>query len=380
MMPTIDKRKGEFCIVINELFETFLIGMFTHDNQIYGIQFDRNEIIMLNEMENRLQFCGAIPVKNDYCIGSKLFHRVLVENEKAFFIPFMSRELCIYDFINQVYEIVELDLKIEKICGDQGLFYEGVLYKGYIILLPFTYREIIAIDLRSKEQLVIDIEEDYPKKEDNILFRKYVWVNEDTIIVPSLSSNKCLVLNLSAMSFRVIRVGSEKIKYGAAITVNCNTYLIMKNYLGIIKLDNDFNALKLECFCDIEWDGNERKTYFDPESVVSYENYIYCFPARWNHAVKIDLLKGATSIVKSIEPYCSNHLLDNNTSIFNGAVRDGRYVYLQYQLDMILKFDLVTEQVTEYPRKICDRDNTKLKRYIEMIIDDTKFEKKYFRG
>lgn len=351
-----------------EGFWIFLIGMFSYDGHVYGLQFDRNEILELDKDGRGMYPIGSIPVTLEDN-GLKMFHRVVVNGEKAYFIPFMQNEVCIYDFRTKNYSCISIEIDDKKRCKGQGLFYEGIVYGEYLVLLPFTYREILFINLKTKEQTSIDIENEFSKETDIFLFRTYIYLNDHTVVVPSLSSNKVLELNLETKTYRMKQVGNAEYKYGAAITYEGKHYLLIKNYLGLLELNEELQTKDTHLMDAIDWDKKERQTFFEPESFVSYGKALYCFPAKWNHAIKIDMETKKASYIESMEVYCSAEGIEKDISIFDGCVKIGKYLYLQYQLDKVLRFDLETEEIKEYPRRIYDPEMNRLNRFLGMVLE-----------
>lgn len=351
-----------------ENFWIFLIGLFQYNDHIYGIQFDRNEILELDTDGRGMYPRGPIPIKEDENT-TKMYHRVVVEEDKAFFVPFMQNKLFIYDFITENHSIIPLKLDENKMSPGQGLFYEGIIYGEYLVLLPFTYREILFINLKTQEQMSIDIENEFSKETDPFLFRKYDYLNNHIIVAPSLSSNKVLELNLETKTCRMKRVGAAHYKYGATITYKDKHYLLLKNYLGIFELNEELQVKDTNLINGIDWDKKERQTFFDPESFVLCGKVLFCFPAKWNHAIKIDMDTGKTSYIESMEPYCSAEGLKEGISIIDGCAKTDKYLYLHYQLDKILRFDLETEEIVEYPRIIYDPEMNRLHRFLGMVIE-----------
>jgi hypothetical protein len=352
--------------IFTEEFWTFLIGMFAYKGTAYGLQFDRNEVFKIDE-ENGLIPCGRAGV-NSYDTH-KLFHRVSVWGNKAYFIPFMSDVLYIYDFETKKFEHIPIQIDETKKVDGEGLFLDCIFIRNSIYLLPFSYRKIVIINLETKSQKEIDLENELGKETDKYLIQKgHLWMNEKELLVPLLSSNKCILLDTESDTCRILEVGLKKYKYGTAIEYGGKKYILAKNYLRLFEIDESYRVNSLHFVEELADRDLELRTFFDPESFVEYKGKFYCFPARWNHAICIDPVLEKVRFIESLENYCNSDRLNKEIGVFDGAVRIEDCLYLHYQLDLILKFNLETWEVKEISRKIYDPDAVRLKGFIEMVV------------
>lgn len=363
----------------SEKIDVFLIGMYNYENRVFGIQIDRNIIMELDEIKKKVMYYDQIP---GLSLNKKNFHRVCVVNKKAYFVPFECEWLYIYDFEKDSYRKIQIKLDGKKIINNKGLFYEIVVWREQVVLLPFTYRGIIFINLITEEQYDLDIENDYMRDSDPILFRKYVEVDDEKIIVSSLSSNKLMVLDLENRSYRCSTVGEDIVTLGGIYRIDDKLYILCKNYLKIWESDLNLSYVKeLDFLNDLGLEKNERLVYFNPEAVEEYNGLLYLFPAKWTHALKIDLKRRNVDIITSMEKYCLDKDINRNNSIFDGATRVDKYIFLHYQLGKILCFNMETEEIIEYLRKFENRDNillknflNKVRSYVPNILDDRKIK------
>ncbi len=351
--------------VWKENFWVFMIGMHQYKGEIYGIQYDQNEIMKLDSDGKGVRFIGHVPLESEDVL--KMYHKVLVRDKRAYYIPFRQTKICIYDFVTNKYEFIPLKLKENKICGDVGLFCEAVFWKEYLVLIPFAYREVVFVHLQTGEQMTVDIECDFCKESEVHLFWTYTYKDDNTLILPSLSSNKIMEFDMEKKKYRIVRLGNSSDKWGAIVGYKGRNFLFLKNRLGMLELKKDFSVEDTHYFDDIEWDEKERQTFFDPESMALCGDVLYCFPAKWNHAVKIEINNRKANILKCFEPYSNAEELDIDISVIDGSARDGKYIYLNYQLNKILRFDLETEEIKEYERKVYDPDRTRFREFIERV-------------
>lgn len=356
-------------IVDSEPADVFLIGVHQYKGRVFGIQVNQNIIMELDHDRGVLIWHDFIP---DVPKGRKAFHRVCVNENKAYFVPFEYDWLYIYDFEKENYTKIHINLKTDKMVKSKGNFYEIVVLDNEVVLLPFSYRGVVFVNLITGEQTDIDIEADFKKDKQPLLFRKYVKIDDKHVAVPSLSSNKIMILDLEKKSYRIAEAGNSNVKIGGIYRIDNRLYILCKNFPGIWESDLQLEHIReIKCLQEIAGGEEEKMTYFDPETVEEYGGSLFLFPAKWNHALKIDLKQDKAEIIEPMEKFCSDSDLVENISIIDGGVRCGRCIYLHYQLNKILRFDMETEEIIEYPRVFRDAENIILKDFLNRVINGT---------
>lgn len=168
--------------------------------------------------------------------------------------------------------------------------------------------------------------------------------------------------------YEIIKL-EENIKIGGIYQFDNDIYIICKNRLKIWRVDESFKDFRvLNCFDEGLYDDRERLTYFDPETVTYYDRKLYLFPAKWNHALEIDLDKMSVRIIDELEEYCTASNQLENISVVNGGLRIDNNVYLHYQLGQIIKYNLENHEVVAFSRKLHDNENLILKDFINRLI------------
>ena len=82
--------------------------------------------------------------------------------------------------------------------------------------------------------------------------------------------------------------------------------------------------------------------------------------------------------MESLRSYCQDTGLNREQSTFDGGIREKNKIYLHYQLDKILEFDLETENVHAYDRIAADSDSIKKwnKDHMNMFLESISPEDK----
>lgn len=360
---------------LEEGFWPYLIGLCHYNGRIFGLQFNRNAILELDHENRDLVYLGKIPglpawdpLSSDM---KQPFHHIEIKDDKAYLVPFRYDRLYIYDFLSGGHSEIKLQINKRKTIEGKGNFFGCVFYGEKAVLLPFSYRGVLIVDVKTGEHTETDLSEDFPKETDPMLFRSYIRLDGHRIAAPSISSNKILIWDLDTSQYEVVFVPEKDLKGTAIRRVGNRAYILGNNFLRLWESDlslSEFSDSHL--FDEIEWDGRERKNYFDDRIFEEYDNDLFCFPAKWTQGIRVDLKSGKARVIRSLEPYCAEERIDRNLSIFSGGVRVGKHMYLQYQLNKILRFDLETEEIVEYSREFRDPKNKIFQDFLKALSDD----------
>jgi len=98
-------------------------------------------------------------------------------------------------------------------------------------------------------------------------------------------------------------------------------------------------------------------SFFDAKGIILHKKWLYCFPARFDAAVKINLDTGEQLIIEELEPYCKHKKIDRRYSVFDGCAKNGDKVYLHYQVDAsMLVYDLESGKISVFKREFTNSD------------------------
>ncbi|EOS80735.1 hypothetical protein C817_01342 [Dorea sp. 5-2] len=332
----------------------FLIALHKKQNYIYGVNVYNNEVFYLDLTDRELHYCGRLPVLSAW--KEKPVHNILIYQDFCFLIPFWNNtNLFIYDCKRSLWKKVPLIIlhEIERsVRGEKipGYYYGACMYHDQLFMLPFGCRHLIKYNILTGE--VSDCA-DFGNtliKEDIVLFHKHEWINTTCIALSCLYSNHIVLFNLETNEMDIKTVGCDDYRFSTIIKYGEIFWIVVKNKLIFLQWNPDtgyvkeFKAFPRGCMI-----VNDRHC-FDESNIYLYSDALYCFPAACNMAVKFDLKQEIAVEIQSLTYYCQDLRLDREQSTFDGGVRDGEKVYLHYQLDKILEFDLRTESVQEYDR------------------------------
>lgn len=332
----------------------FLIGMSVYKNNLYAMLYDRNVVIKIDLLTKTMHYYGKLPSKP--MLKPKMYHFTKIYDDKMYYIPFSETKLLVYDFIKQEYDEIDLELK-QELSGGEGNFYNCHIYKNRIYLFPFRYRAILCLDLKTRQIVKsIDLSKEFPLSDNPILFIRYALVDETHVLLPVLSSNKILMFDLERFIFEIFSIGEESLCFNSIVKYKEEFWLEVRNKFLFVKWN--FHTKKIQILEGLS--NNRSENYiscFDGKATTLYNNWLYCFPARYDTAIKVNLETGEQQIIEELEPYCKSDKINKECSIFDGFARDGNKVYFNYQVyDSILIYDLENGEVSVFAREFSNSE------------------------
>lgn len=342
------------------LDKPFLIALHKVQDDIFGLHVCSNLFYRFNLIDKTLHYCGRISVFDKE--ESKPFHSIIHYADLYFFVPFWNVNLVIYDAYKDSWKKIDLSSLKGFPCQENhlpGYFFGACLFRDQLFLLPFGCRQLIKYHIRTgKLSNCVDFGKTI-LKQDDLLFHRFAWVDECNIILSCLCSNHVVIFNLETNEIKISTVGQEDYRFSIVIKYEDSFWLVVKNKLSFLKWNPDRGYIEeLKVFpkgCSI---SNDRHC-FDSANVYLHNRFLYCFPASCNMAVKFDIKNGVAEEIESLRAYCQDTDLNREQSTFDGGIQVKNKIYLHYQLNKILEFDLETENVHAYDRIAADADSIK---------------------
>jgi hypothetical protein len=332
----------------------FLIGMSVYKNNLYAMLYDRNVVIKIDLLTKTMHYYGKLP--NKPMLTLTMYNFTKIYGDKLYYVPFSETKLLVYDFNKQEYDEIDLELK-QELSGGEGNFYNCHIYKNRIFLFPFRYRAILCLDLKTRQIVKsIDLSKEFPLSDNPILFIRYALVDETHVLLPVLSSNKILMFDLERFIFEVFSIGEESLCFNSIVKYKEEFWLEVRNKFLFVKWN--FHTKNIQI---IEGLSNNRfENYiscFNGKATTLYNNWLYCFPAGYDTAIKVNLDTGEQQVIEELEPYCKSDKINKKYAIFDGFARDGNKLYFNYQVDdSILMYDLDNGEVSVFARKFSNSE------------------------
>lgn len=343
----------------------FLSGMTYYKGSLYGLSFDKNIILKANKNEGTFTYNGLIPKTtnclSEYCV-------IAAVNNKLFFVPFMQDTLLIYDLETENCEEICLCLREELKIQNVGHFSNYCIYHDQLFLIPFGYRAIVSYNLITNEvKHVAFLDHDFPTNSEKQLFTDYEYLDESHLILPTFNTNRIMIFSMFDASFSVIELGDKDYKYCGIKKYNDDFFIVLKNKLMILKCNSKFgiidklNNFPLNC-------KESTAQCFEYKAMCRYQNYLFCFPMMCNMAIKVNLDTGNIEQIEAFNKYCNAKEINTNLCIFDGAFVEGENIYLQYQNNLILHYNIKTDKVIEIRREIYIEDEVYKEIFGKFII------------
>lgn len=338
-----------------EFTYTFFIGLSAYNNSLYAMQINKNAIVRMDINNGTIHYFDKI--QNRAMGYNRMYHFTKVIRDKLYFVPFYDDRIAIYNFLNETYEYHELDLKDEYKSDSTGNFYNMCLHNNKIYLIPFGYRAIVSYDLNTKKtDHCMILSESFPKAIDRILFSNYEFIDDNRIVIPALCSNKVLVFNLENNEFECFHLANDKYCFSSIKKYQDDFYLVVKNDLSVVKWN--YNTGKTEEYDKFPTGCKaSNKSCFDDKGIHLFDNYLYCFPARSNMAVRVNLDNGQISKIDVFDELCNAEGINKDFSLFNGCAVYKDNIFLHYQLGSIVHYQINIEELHVYPRVLSNSDS-----------------------
>lgn len=331
----------------------FFIGMTAIDDEIYAIQYDRSNIIKFSPETKEIHTVYRIADSNSNQLQT--FHYLYREGNKLYLIPFRESYLGIYDLTTKEFNSIKLicDPDLDKTdMVTAGKFYGCCRYKNILYLLPFGYHAIVAVDLETGNQRICFDFNGTVINGLNAYFNPYEYMDETHIVMTCFYSNHLVILDLETGTCEIKELGNKSYYFTTIKRYKNEYWILVKNTLILLKWKPEDNSIEeFNAFPNGIRLKNNRHC-FDGETVHIYRNFMYCFPAACTMAIKVNLANGEISEIKSLRELSLDKKLNPDISTFDGCVRIGDVLYLQYQLQKILRFNMANESIEIIDKKV----------------------------
>lgn len=338
-------REGYLC---NSDF--FFMTMFAHQNALFSFILDKNLILKTDLEALNTQYFSSVPGKNP--VGKKLYHHSVVMEDKVILVPYCNDDIAIYDFQHGKYEIYPLNLEQKYMLKGEGNFFNVCLYRNKLFLIPFAYRAVIAYDMETGEtEHCLDLSEMFPVEEDNLMFHQYEYLDDSTILLPALRSNKLLEFNLETYQYKVHRIGQKGYRLNSIHRYNNTYWIVCLNQLKILRWEYESNRItEFDDFPESCTTRNSERAFFNVRGIFRYKNRLICIPAYCNMAVELNLDTGAIRKLEAFDKCFRLAPAYENVSWTDTGLQNGCLIYFLYGNRKIFCYDIESETISE----ICD--------------------------
>ncbi|MCL2204066.1 MAG: CDP-glycerol glycerophosphotransferase family protein [Defluviitaleaceae bacterium] len=261
--------------------------------------------------------------ESNYVTMSEWSHQSPVEvGDKLYFPPFASRELICLSKDNDIAKNIEIDAMG---CAN-GLFTGGVAQDKYVYLSPLCHPAIAKIDTETDNITYYPGWMDELKKHD-------ININDLLYCAPAVTDGRCLwfatktniiiSFDTDTCKYKAYQVGKKEYAYNTVCYDGENYWLTpyINTKTPLIKWHPENGIINEtdEIYDTREATGAFRTGYFS-------NGYIWLFPIRSPHVIKVNVSTNIVEIVNTFAQDCQN--IPSGVSKFSASTHVGNYFYL----------------------------------------------------
>ena len=339
-----------------ELLDNFgchITNIFMARGELYALTFN-GYLFKLGDKgfkyESKLPVSPSLPRYRNY-------YSQVINDDSIIFIPHYEKQITVYNSKTKEYGAFELELKDEYLTEDKGTnrnFFEGIIFKNKIYLVPCGYSSIVAFHLETKEtEHCLDLRQLFPKNNMKSLSYGWTWLNENTVLLASMYTNEVLEFNLDTHEYKIHKIGRENqsfhiiFKYGEYyFLIGRQPFILKWNYeTGAVviydKMPDNFKVTQ------------EQGWVFYVQNLRPYKN-------------KLVLPGGFTNMVLEFDlDSCEFKKLDVFDEIINRPIKiesnkdhffitciymSDNFMYFVHKNEVLYRYDFITQEIEE----LCD--------------------------
>lgn len=319
-----------------------------------------NGLCKVNLNTGETKIISEIP--NERKSGVYLYNGIKKIDDKLILTPLNANEIAIYNI--ETKEFI-------KISPNQGNNQHSYLLKSaicneYIYMTPHKFRPIIRYDLKTREiksysdclKVLRNPSFDINKP----LFYDCVQIKEDILLMPCAQDNKILEFNIKTETTKLHTVGKSGNNYISITYDGTNCWLIQnecKKQESIVRWNYDTG--KTDEFYNYPDGFSGSRGFF--RRIVHCGNYLLAFPRFSNMIVKIDILSGKMTELKTNFEYREGqrksdyHNMESNY-IFAKTYNDNYIIAISMYDSSLIKININTEEATKVKLKIDENMNS----------------------
>ena len=318
----------------------YFSSMFLHEGNVYGFACQKNMLMKIDFKGQGTHY--FMKLNNESEDNRELYFASIACRDKLFMIPASDPNMMVYDFASERYEKIQL---CSGNPGQRGFFFMDVReYGNYLYLIPFHYGYIVRYDLDTKKLKSIPL---FKKTDDtsSLQFGFAESVDEDRIAIPA--GKAVILFDLASETWEKYPVSEEN-----GETFNIERIFYYKQHLWLLPTDAlvllkwDYLNGTIEQYADFPPGCRETDNNFGGKLAHRIDNYLYCFPANTNMAVKVNLDNGEITELTSLRPFCQSDGSLEGQRVFANLVAVEKKILLQHRENQMVVYD--TQEDTVY--------------------------------
>lgn len=313
---------------------------YVDDRYAYGSRVDKNMLCKVDMLTGECEYVSIFPMEDKN--GERLHMKALKYKNKIIFSPSAANNVCIYDYINNKFKMINVH-QYEKNGANRKMKYsEIVLNDEFAYVFPATYGDIIKINMETlMVENSISISENVP-----YIFRKDGLVRSEKLFLTSANSNVILEFDMKAENVKLHRIGQNNNGSWSICDDGENLWIIPYIFGSIVKWNPQTDTVSERFDCN-EYFVKEK--YMFMKAVVR-ENKIYAIPLYSELMMILDMETGNIDWININEntDIVTNIYLGyiDNTVIFLGSKVKGRWI--KEKDNSCFGWNLITNEINEY--------------------------------
>lgn len=326
----------------------YFSSMFVYQGDVYGFSCNNNMMIKIDFMDRRT--CYFMKLNNKSEDNGELYFSSIVCRDKLFMIPAADSDMLIYDFIAGTYERVRL-CPPENFFGQTKFYFIDVCrYGNYLYLIPFHYGCIVRYDLDTGRLKSIPL---YGETDDKncLKFGFLEYMDGGRIAIPA--GNSVILFDLETETWEkhmIFGEGGRMFHIERVFFYKQALWLLPTDKLVFLKWD--YVSGSAASYADFPKSCKETDNNFGGHLAQRIDNFIYCFPAQTNMAVKINLENGIISELTALKPFCEAKEASGCQRIFANLIAAGKKILLQYLTNQMVVYDTEKDAAYAFGREL----------------------------
>lgn len=213
------------------------------NNGLYFMGKNLNVVYFFDLGTKKYHIVGFIPEESIY--KERLCSKIILNENKLFFIPSNAKKLWIYDLQDDGWKPVNVVSKDEEEISLK--FMQGFVYNNKLFMIGCYYPAIVVLDLLNghieKIRAPYDNVNSYLENRKDCYFRTDYVIKGTKLYIASCISNILYVIDLDSYEMEKIEIGDKNNRYSGIVYLDNNTFLLMPRKKSPIVLWNEKNEI-----------------------------------------------------------------------------------------------------------------------------------------
>lgn len=330
------------------------------DNVAYAASKDYNALFKMNLINGECSYIGMFP--NEKTDRKRLYTAAVKCCNKIYFVPSAADEIGVYE--PDTKHLYKLEIKSintsENVSYKMRTKFSGGLAVGkYVYMTPCTYPGLIRID---SEDDTIEYYDEWIG-DGNFVFRKSPLLTDEKIYLPSVTNNKILIFDTSALEGRIVSLPTANYGWWSMLKVEDDFILAPQVPGPVIRWNEQKNCVREYNNYPDNFIGNNK--YFT--KIFESDNKLCLLPDKANMGVMLKCCNQSFAI----EAW--NICETSKDSTVGFMFQIGEFLYLKIQEKentSYIRLNMDDLTVKEFRLILKEGKERLLKEYRDRLADD----------